>query len=384
MSFRLQPKFFNLARRLPEPLRKMLEFLTALFTLRNVILLFCVLNIKTLPMVWELRLIYRSWQSWLDKRGVARRLEQAATKTAEEDASALPISTHPLFAPLTISTTTPLLEIDHNLHKSNSTYFSDLDESRTALMVRLLSSTKFSPTELDGEGIKGRFKVILGSVHTTFLKEIKPYERYSVRSRILGWDRKWIVIGSVFVRPKNATDRKREKKEAERRARITGKSEAAAQVTDRGEVLFATALSKYVVKKGRFTVPPERCWKSAGWFPAKGAGETPPLGLDSSTIATPDTEPVNGVVKITEEDLRRKAQETAARAVEKLEQTKQAVGEGDPDAADEACQRAASRWSWSDIEAERSRGMQIADNWFRLDGDLKGLWEDDHERGIVR
>lgn len=366
----------------------MFEFLTALFTLRNVVLIFCLLNIKTLPLVWELRLIYRSWQSWLDKRAVAKQLEQAASKSASSpdlgDNSTLPISTHPLFAPLTISTTTPLLEIDHNLHKSNSTYFSDLDESRTALMVHLLSSTRFSPKELDGEGIKGSFAVILASVHATFLKEIKPYERYSVRSRILGWDEKWILIGSVFVRPKNAADRKREKKEAERRAKATGKSETVSKGPDRGEVLLATALSKYVVKKGRFTVPPERCWRSAGWLPAKPAGETPPIRLDSSSIATPDTEAVNGEVKITEEDLRRKAQETAAKAAEKLEQTKNKVDKRELSEVDEACQKAASRWSWSDVEAERARGMKVAENWFRLDGELRGLWEDDHERGIVR
>lgn len=376
-------RFLHLAQRLPEPLRKMLAILTALFTLRNVILLFCLLNIKNLPLVWELRLIYRGWQSWLDKPTVAKHLEQAASKASEGDAGTLPISTHPLFAPLTISTITPLLETDHNLHKSNSTYFSDLDESRTALMVKLLSSTKFSTKELDGEGIKGRFAVILGSVHTTFLKEIKPYEQYSIRSRILGWDKKWIVIASVFVRPKTAADRKREKKDAERRAKIMGKDAPETKVTDRGEILFATALSKYVVKKGRFTVPPERCWSSAGWLPSKPAGETPPMGLDSSSIATPDTEPVNGQVKITEEDLRRRAQETATKAAEKLEQTKHKGGKQASKEADEACQKAASRWSWSDIEAERSRGMQIADKWFQLDGDLKGLWEDDHERRKV-
>lgn len=367
----------------------MLGYLIAFFTLRNVLLLFCLLNIKNLPLVWELRLIYRSWQSWRDKHGVAKKLERAASRaspTSDRDQK-LPVSTHPLFAPLTISTTTPLLEIDHNLHKSNSTYFSDLDESRTALMVHLLSSTKFSPAELEGEGIKGRFAVILGSVHATFLREIKPYEQYSIRSRILGWDKKWIVIGSVFVRPKTAADRKREKRESERKQKLPGNGSISQEkVTDRGEVLLATCLSKYVVKKGRFTVPPERCWRSAGWLPAKSDGETetPPVVADSSSVATPDAEPVNGEVKITEEDLRRRAQETAAKAARKLEQVGSSGGRNKSSQTDEACQRAASRWSWSDIEAERARGMKIAENWLRLDGDLKGLWEDDHERGIVQ
>ncbi|KAK5101112.1 hypothetical protein LTS08_004718 [Lithohypha guttulata] len=355
----------------------MLSYLITLLSLRNIVLLFCLLNVKNLPLVWELRLFYRAWRSWKSKREVARLLERASSSYTAQNRA--PASSHPIFLPLTISSITPMLEIDHNLHKSNSTYFSDLDESRTALM--------FSPAELEREGYKGPFSVILGAVHTSFLKEIKPYETYQVRSRILGWDEKWILIGSVFVRPKNEKDRTRERKDLSRRAKISGKSEdeLKKELTDggHGEVLLASCLSKYVVKKGRFTVPPERCWRSAGWLPEKPAGQASPLvALDSSSAPTPDTETVIGEIKITEETLRRRAQETAAGAAEKLRQV-QGRETVQISQADEACKQAASRWSWDDIEAERARGMRIAENWLGLDKGLKELWETDRARGIV-
>jgi len=377
----------RLTNSLPTPLRKMLALLATLFTFRNLLLLFCLLNLKNLPLAWELRLIYRGWRSWRSKRDVARILDTAAAQASTD--SHAPATMHPLFAPLAISSRTPLLEIDHNIHKSNSTYFSDLDESRTALMVHMLSSTKFSPAELEKAGFKGAFAVILGSVHASFLKEIKPYERYQVRSRVLGWDQKWILIGSVFVRPKNAKDRTREAKDRARRAKLEGKSEADIKAdqdeNDQGEVLLATCLSKYVVKKGRYTVPPERCWVSAGWLPEKPADQTaPPPAVDSSVAMTPDSEQTNGEVKLTEADLRRRAQETAAKATEKLEQVESKQEKEKLNKADAACREAASRWSWDDIEAERAKGMKIAESWLGLDRSLKEQWEQDFARGIVR
>lgn len=254
-------------------------------------------------------------------------------------------------------------------------------------MVHLLSSTKFSPQELERQGIKGSFSVILGSVHTSFLKEIKPYESYTVRSRVLGWDQKWILIGSVFVRPKTSKDRKREQKDLARKAKLLGKSEdevKQGQSVDSSEVLLACALSKYVVKKGRFTVPPERSWAAAGWLPPRPHGQaSPPIAVNGSDALTPDNEAINGEIKITEEDLRRKAQQTAAEAAEKLQQSQDGKQDVSPSKAEKACEMAASKWSWDDIEAERARGMKLAEHWFGLDASLKELWNEDSARPVL-
>ena len=306
MSSRLQTMLLNLRHRysLPLKMHAILSILATVFSLRNLLVLFCILNIKNLPLVWELRLIYRSWTAWHSKQDVISLLKNGAV--SNKVGLRPSISTHPLFAPVSITTASPLLEIDHNLHKSNSTYFSDLDESRTKLMVHLLSSTKFSPAELEREGYKGNFAVILGSVHASFLKEIKPYEVYEVRSRVLGWDAKWILIGSVFVRTKTAKDKRADHREVQKRVERSGVSveEARTQIGfDTKEVLYAACLSKYVVKKGRFTVPPERSWRSAGWLPERPTGMSSPVVTSgSSVVPTPDNEAV-GEVKISESDL---------------------------------------------------------------------------------
>ena len=151
-------------------------------------------------------------------------------------------------SPVSITSRSPLYETDYNLHKSNSTYFSDLDESRTALVTKIYGpALRGGDGQLEREGHHGRVSVILGSVHTSFHKEIKPYEKYELRSRVLGWDKKWLIIGSFFIRP------------------AKGKQ---------NEVLLASSLSKYVVKKARFTVSPERCLTTAGWATKEAGGGT--------------------------------------------------------------------------------------------------------------
>lgn len=139
-----------------------------------------------------------------------------------------------------------LTEMDHNLHKSNSTFFADVDISRAKVLFSLISPAllRKGPENilrvLEAERHKGKFGVVLGAVHMSFCKEIKPYQAYEVESRITGWDQKWLVIETVFWRPwcpkKAACER----------------------------VLLGKAVSKFVFKKGRFTVAPERVFRAAG------------------------------------------------------------------------------------------------------------------------
>jgi hypothetical protein len=97
--------------------------------------------------------------------------------------------------------------------------------------------------------------IILGAVHTSFHCEIKPYQRYEVRSRILAWDQKWVFVVSYFVKPGTVLSG------VAGEAILDGNQEAAdvdAKKGNRaGAGVFATAVSRYVLKKGRVTVPPE-------------------------------------------------------------------------------------------------------------------------------
>ncbi|OAL19546.1 hypothetical protein AYO22_09708 [Fonsecaea multimorphosa] len=346
--------------------------LSSLLSWRTLAFLFALINLKSLPLAWHARLFYRMFTNWYTEARVQRSIKAQ---------SELSDSVHPLFEPISIFSRSPLLETDYNLHKSNSTYFSDLDESRTVLMTKLLvPGLKQGDKNLVREGHKGPLNVILGSVHTSFHKEIKPYERYEVRSRILAWDNKWIVVGSWFIRP----------------ASPKGKQ----------EVLLASALSKYVVKKGKFTVSPERCFVTAGWLPRRpekvddGADrqdkpqvkeisawsssseestppqipprtdtEKPSTSSEPSLISTPQEGPL--AAPVPEPATLR----TTDSIVEKLEtaaaKTGAAISSSAPLAPLTAVHvKPGGEWDWHRIEMERVRGLQIAQNWLALDKEL--------------
>jgi hypothetical protein len=294
---------------------------SSLASWRTLALVFALLNLKALPLAWHVRLFYRMFENWYSRDRVQRNLQSLPSSKA----------TYPLFEPVSISSRSPLLEIDYNLHKSNSTYFADLDESRTSLVTKLLiPGLKQGNTNLEREGHRGPLNVILGSVHTSFHREIKPYEGYEVRSRILGWDKKWIVIGSWFVRP--------------------GRK-------GKGETLLASALSKYVVKKGKFTVPPERCFTTAGWLPARPES----AGVSSEEPSIAPT-PQEGLVSMIPTSL---APATNG-LVERLEFAageESTSGPAAPGTMD-------GGWDWYRIEKERIRGLQLAESWLGLDKQL--------------
>src|SRR5438045_3403928 len=84
---------------------------------RALFLILALFNLKNLPLVWHLRFVRSLFGQLYGRR--ARRLTPGD-----------------LFKPMiTVPFRTPLLETDYNLHKSNSTYFSDLDMARTQLVT---------------------------------------------------------------------------------------------------------------------------------------------------------------------------------------------------------------------------------------------------------
>lgn len=328
-----------------------MSFFSSLASWRTLAIIFALINLKSLPLAWHVRLFYRMFANWSTPAHVTRAIK-ASSKSNK---------THPLFQHVSIFSRSPLLETDYNLHKSNSTYFADLDESRTALMTKFLTpNSKQGVKNLENEGHRGRTGIILGSVHTSFHREIKPYELYEVRSRVLGWDKKWVVIGSWFIRPARK-----------------GKE----------EVVLASALSKYVVKKGRFTVSPERVLTTAGWLPAKpencksGAGQMKESSSEESATAiqAPTTEPSTEPSQIaTPEGLVAPVPEQAVEAttaiVEKLESVAEQTSRQQLTTSEPlmplTARDTAGEWDWHRIEMERIRGLQIAAHWLSLDKQL--------------
>lgn len=128
-----------------------------------------------------------------------------------------------VFQSTTYWTHAPSMELDFNLHKSNSTYFSDLDMARADLMMVVFKDffTKFKDPQQPGMYWP---YTPLGAVLSVFRREIFAYRPYVLKSRVLGWDNKWLFVLTRFEFPSGT--------------------------------LSAVSLSKYVFKMKRKTIPP--------------------------------------------------------------------------------------------------------------------------------
>jgi len=236
-----------------------------------------------------------------------------------------------IFQPLIMRTHAPLLEIDYYMHKSNSTYYSDLDVSRTHLLLALFQQG-LARIKLADDGMHaGRLAIMLGAVHCSFRREIKPYQPYEMWSRVLCWDRKWLYIVTHFVQqgavvPSGYTLQPprygrsnwlRSLLPLSRKRKEDGETKTSSARLD-GTVdlvhpaVFATAISKCVLKKGRRTISPECLLAASGLLPPRAECD------DNASLAASTLPPA-------------------------------CAGE------------------WATVEQERQRGMQFAQHFTQLD-----------------
>lgn len=231
----------------------------------------------------------------------------------------VPLTPAHIFQPLITSSRAQLQEIDFNLHKSNSSYFADVDIARAHLVCTLFSrgiDQMRGGTSAYTGSKKPLFGLALGAVSCTFKRELRPFEEYEMWSKILAWDEKWIYMVTHFVRkgavrPKSyslypqqnsrsatAAGEKgplamlNEKHEAEqgrqfdeealRRASFDSCASSLSSGSENEFVLdgprpskqlFATALSKCVFKSGRKTVSPELMLQMSGLLPVAEEGD---------------------------------------------------------------------------------------------------------------
>jgi hypothetical protein len=263
-----------------------------------------------------------------------------------------------LFQPVITTTRSPIWECDYNFHKSNSTYFSDLDVTRSNIMccllrdgIKKLNTTPQVVIGPDGVPAKGRWGIMLGAVQCSFKKEIGPYEPFEMWSRILCWDRKWIYVVTHFV-----------KKSAVKPAGYTisppssiigsifgskvkkaAKNELAAELSNGHtlepklphKAIFASAISKYVMKLGRLTVHPEVVIEASGLLPPRPGGWNTMSGLKEVHI--------NGHAVAPAEMVTEDANGSTVKGNEDI-------------------------WDWRRIEAENAKGMIYAEHFAKLDG----------------
>jgi acyl-CoA thioesterase FadM len=170
-----------------------------------------------------------------------------------------------LFLPAVTTTRTPLMECDSNGHKGNSSYLTDLDISRSNLCNLL-----FGQALNMGPGpMSGRYFLALGGVACTFKREIMPYQRYQVWSRLLSWDEKWLYIVSHFVDAGShhaQEETSSANSDSSQQDSTDGKSPKERQGPGKSSNrrVFASAISRCVFKKGRITVAPEDALRSCG------------------------------------------------------------------------------------------------------------------------
>ncbi|OJJ08109.1 hypothetical protein ASPVEDRAFT_76855 [Aspergillus versicolor CBS 583.65] len=221
--------------------------------LTGVGIFFLFLNAKGLPGVWHYRLFKGLFIELVWKR--------STTPAPLLDSRGRPR----LYSYFVTECSNPVIECDYNLHKSNSTFFSDLDINRTQLMMvhfkHVLSTasmpgkTKTANGSGNGQARKKPLMMAMGGVSCLFHREIKPLQRYEIWSRVLAWDEKWVYVVSYFVK-KGALSKD---------GNFGGGLDLDPKVNSK--VVLASCMARYVFKEGRITVKPERVLQECGLLP---------------------------------------------------------------------------------------------------------------------
>lgn len=247
-----------------------------------------------------------------------------------------------------------LYDTDYNLHKSNSTYFADLDVARAHYVGAIIRTGLARLNAGDQEGLpksnieaKGKYVVALGAVSCFFQRQIEPFQSFEIYTRILSWDRKWLYIVSHIVKKgaikpdsyvlqpwKNKKDRTGAQKKEEQ---------------DLTKHIFASSLARYVFKKGRLTINPEVVLERSKLLPPRpdGVGYPPRAEGASSTSATPFT-PATPVIN---------GHANNAANGDELDSKLAGVKSVQDD-----------DWTWDHMEAERLRGLKYSNHFDALNG----------------
>lgn len=156
-----------------------------------------------------------------------------------------------------------------------------------------------------------------------FKREIKPYAKFEMWTRILCWDRKWFYLVTHLVKPGVG-------KPTSWTLQPWRKGKAGIEDFDKEKLMgavYATALAKYVIKRGRITVPPEQALIDADMIPVKPEGW-----------------------------------------VYKGDEATNGHANGDISGVLPSKTFSAEEWNWDVIEAERLRGLTLAQNFANMDG----------------
>lgn len=82
-------------------------------------------------------------------------------------------------------------DLDINLHMNNGRYMTLTDIERMELLLRSGAWKKLR---------KKGWLPVLGGCMVTFRKPLNPFQKYSVHTKIVCWDDKWLYIQHIFKR----------------------------------------------------------------------------------------------------------------------------------------------------------------------------------------
>ncbi|CAA0125851.1 Uncharacterised protein [BD1-7 clade bacterium] len=82
-------------------------------------------------------------------------------------------------------------DCDANLHLTSSRYFAMMDICRVDWLLSVCSWKLL---------IKERWKYVVNAQEITYIRELKPFARFEIKSRLLGWDEKYFYVEHRVVR----------------------------------------------------------------------------------------------------------------------------------------------------------------------------------------
>lgn len=84
------------------------------------------------------------------------------------------------------------LDIDLNLHMTNSRYLALMDLGRTDLILRSGAWRAMR---------RERLGVVLAGSAMRFRRSLPPFSRFTLATRLVGWDERWMYVEQVFSGP---------------------------------------------------------------------------------------------------------------------------------------------------------------------------------------
>jgi acyl-CoA thioesterase FadM len=82
-------------------------------------------------------------------------------------------------------------DLDINTHMNNGRFLTVMDLGRLDLIAR---------TPLGKMVVKFRWQPIVASALIRYFRPLNPFQKYQLRSRVVGWDEKWFYVEQRFER----------------------------------------------------------------------------------------------------------------------------------------------------------------------------------------